>query len=1336
MKKIILSVFTMMTGVAFGQTYCTPQFTTGCSVGDEIDNFSTTGGITTNISNLQSGCSQNSYGDFTSMSADVFVGDSIQFTVQSGPSWSQGFRIWVDWNGDGDFTDPGEDVWNSGTSATTPFTGTIAVPSTVTPGAKRMRVRCDFANVPTDPCAQQSFGEVEDYTLTVVPVGPCSAPPTAGTTQASETDVCINTTIGLSLDGASFGTGQTYQWQESPDNTNWSDLLNDTLPAANVTVMDTTWYRCMLICSGDTAFSTPVQVNAFGGALAGTYTIDQLSMPSATNFVSFQEFFDALECGGVTAPVIVNVAAGSGPYNEEVYAGPIGGVDSINTITINGNGNTLAHDASGSADRTTLTLDGASWITFDNLIIEANGSTHGWVMHMTNGVEHVAVRNCSILASTTITGTFSAGIVASGSNTSAITYGDNASFVTIENNFFEGGYYAVSLNGEGSNNNSPGNKVLNNVMVDQRYYGLYLRAQENLEVMGNDISRPDRDNGTIFYALTARNGMPGGRIMNNRIHNTHGNLSGNTSTIYCLDFRTNSTSMDANNPLVVANNQVYDIQGEGLFYGIYTSNSQHTKIYHNTIVMDESSASHTAATRMFYTTTTATGQAFKNNIIYMNRGNSGDQHLVWVNTATSDVEIDNNVYFAPNLSDANVYFGRYSTDFSDLTDWQTANGGIYDQNAIDFDPTFIGGTVPDRYRPGAGAIKSLGANVQSLVPVDYDSVSRPTDPDPGAYEFTPLPCTGISDFTVDSLYPGGAVVSWTSDNITEWQVEWDSCGFVPGSQLGNLDPTVTTNQGYVLDSLPMGECICVHVREACPQGGYGPWSDPIEICVPIEDDAELVTLISPEDLQCGDSLMDVMVEIRNNGFNPITSLPIEVNISGDITENLTLTYTGNLLENEVDTVVVGTINSYWGGYVDVVASVNLPGDQLTSNDTVAIDSLFIYPFQPNVLSSEFCPGDTGVDLLAMPLPAGNYEWFGVPTGGTPLYTGDSVNVPTTSGTLYVGYVDLMDSLNTIQQGGSGCGAGNMFDITVNSSFEITGFTVRPFSTTTNMPISVYIVQGGYQGTTQADWTLVESGTIPSAVLNQPVRFDLTNNISVNQGTTYGIYLQFNASYTVGQNTYSNADMTLEAGLGLCQPFDYCCDPRTFNGAIHYGMQACSDVRTPVTPTEADSLIASFDFTQISHTVAFNNTSQNADSVVWDFGGVGTATGDSVSFQFPQTDSFTVCMVAYGPCGTDTVCETVWAENVSTEEHSLAGSLTLYPNPSKGAFDLSFDQPYISDVTLRLMDMNGKAIWEELLKNHDGAYHQRFERGDLSSGVYMLQIHNREGTIMRKVVINQ
>ena len=158
----------LLIAVIFGQhthsqTYCSSMYSIGCSSGDQIENFSTTGGVT-NISNLNSGCSPGNYSHITNQAVQITFNGTFNFTVQAA-TWSQGFRIWVDWNNDGDFNDPGEDVWNSGTSATTPFTGSITAPTNAVPGTLRMRVRSDFVSVPTDPCTQQTFGETEDYNI-------------------------------------------------------------------------------------------------------------------------------------------------------------------------------------------------------------------------------------------------------------------------------------------------------------------------------------------------------------------------------------------------------------------------------------------------------------------------------------------------------------------------------------------------------------------------------------------------------------------------------------------------------------------------------------------------------------------------------------------------------------------------------------------------------------------------------------------------------------------------------------------------------------------------------------------------------------------------------------------------------------------------------------------------------------------------------------------------------------------------------------------------------------------------------------------------------------------
>lgn len=154
--------------------YC--SFTANSGI--HIHNFSTTGG-TTNISNLNTFGSPDGYGDFTHMEVTVAPGGTFNFSVQ-GNGGNCGFTIWVDWNNDGDFDDPGETVWSS---PAPPEFGAVyngSVTATSASGSYRMRVVAAGFTTPTNPCGVTQgsfgFGEAEDYTIVVSGATSNSAP--------------------------------------------------------------------------------------------------------------------------------------------------------------------------------------------------------------------------------------------------------------------------------------------------------------------------------------------------------------------------------------------------------------------------------------------------------------------------------------------------------------------------------------------------------------------------------------------------------------------------------------------------------------------------------------------------------------------------------------------------------------------------------------------------------------------------------------------------------------------------------------------------------------------------------------------------------------------------------------------------------------------------------------------------------------------------------------------------------------------------------------------------------------------------------------------------------
>lgn len=85
----------------------------------------------------------------------------------SGNPYQEHFRIFVDFNMDGDFDDPSELAFAPGWASDAPVSGLLAVPDFSMDGLTRMRVMMKYKSVndpsPPMPCEMFEFGQVEDY---------------------------------------------------------------------------------------------------------------------------------------------------------------------------------------------------------------------------------------------------------------------------------------------------------------------------------------------------------------------------------------------------------------------------------------------------------------------------------------------------------------------------------------------------------------------------------------------------------------------------------------------------------------------------------------------------------------------------------------------------------------------------------------------------------------------------------------------------------------------------------------------------------------------------------------------------------------------------------------------------------------------------------------------------------------------------------------------------------------------------------------------------------------------------------------------------------------------
>lgn len=120
------------------------------------------------IGNFSNSSGSSTYSDFTAQTIALPTGGSaVSLTPDfSGSSYSEYWKIWIDLNDDGDFTDSGEEVFSSGGTSSSTVNGTLTIPSSANTGPTRLRIAMRYNAAPT-PCGTFNYGEVEDYTVDI-----------------------------------------------------------------------------------------------------------------------------------------------------------------------------------------------------------------------------------------------------------------------------------------------------------------------------------------------------------------------------------------------------------------------------------------------------------------------------------------------------------------------------------------------------------------------------------------------------------------------------------------------------------------------------------------------------------------------------------------------------------------------------------------------------------------------------------------------------------------------------------------------------------------------------------------------------------------------------------------------------------------------------------------------------------------------------------------------------------------------------------------------------------------------------------------------------------------
>ena len=196
-----------------------------------------------------------------SINAGQTIPISIEITECAGTAYSHEVKAYFDWNQNGLLTDAGEayTIYAYASSNTHTITSSIAVPATALGGNTMMRIVCLEGTV-TSPCLTPSFsyGETEDYTVSVIPAPICSGSPSAGTVTSSNSGVCAGGTAALSLTGYSAGViGLNFQWYGRALSGSFAAISGATSATYTTPALtESSEYYCTVTCTASSETAT------------------------------------------------------------------------------------------------------------------------------------------------------------------------------------------------------------------------------------------------------------------------------------------------------------------------------------------------------------------------------------------------------------------------------------------------------------------------------------------------------------------------------------------------------------------------------------------------------------------------------------------------------------------------------------------------------------------------------------------------------------------------------------------------------------------------------------------------------------------------------------------------------------------------------------------------------------------------------------------------------------------------------------------------------------------------------------------------------------------------
>jgi PKD repeat protein len=298
----------------------------------------------------------------------------------------------------------------------------------------------------------------------------------------------------------------------------------------------------------------------------------------------------------------------------------------------------------------------------------------------------------------------------------------------------------------------------------------------------------------------------------------------------------------------------------------------------------------------------------------------------------------------------------------------------------------------------------------------------------------------------------------------------------------------------------------------------------------------------------------------------------------------------------------------------------------------------------------------------------------------------------------------------------------MFDVKAKTKdLVIKGFSAR-FLNTGSKTVNIYYKSGTYVGneTNSSAWTFLESVTVSVSSTSSLTTIPMTKKILIQSGKTYGIYINFDASYTTGSGSYSNTDLSITTGAGLCGLFSGLNSGRIFNGSVAY----CLAVRTGNDAGVFDAGPRNFcagtqDITAIIKN--YGNNQITSLKINWTKDGVlqtpvtYSGTLDTSGGSGSETDTVKLGSQTFGT--NSQVKVKIWTSNVNSASDTINtnDTLTTILAPAlKGTFTVGGTSPDYATLTDAVKALTSYGLCGAVTFNiRPGTYNERLVLGEIT-----------------------